>query len=121
MSIENNGPDAAYPGPDEKTPDTGEGHGSGLERAATEPKQGTEERPEDWNPPPGNPGSDQDAQTDRDNGSAGKDDGVDDELGFDPDSPDVSDPQVDPLHPARTSNDPVSRDSMPGQPVDKTS
>ena len=32
--------------------------------------------------------------------------GVDEELGFDPDSPDISDPQVDPVHPARTSNDP---------------
>jgi hypothetical protein len=34
----------------------------------------------------------------------------DEELGFDPESPDVSDPQVDPLHPARTSNDPVPDD-----------
>jgi len=32
---------------------------------------------------------------------------VDPELGFDPDSPDLSDPAVDPIHPARTSNDPV--------------
>jgi hypothetical protein len=32
---------------------------------------------------------------------------VDPELGFDPESPDASDPAVDPLHPARTSNDPV--------------
>lgn len=31
----------------------------------------------------------------------------DDEPKFDPESPDVSDPAVDPLHPARTSNDPV--------------
>jgi len=35
---------------------------------------------------------------------------VDDDLGFDPDSPDVADPQVDPPHPARTSNDPVPSD-----------
>lgn len=32
---------------------------------------------------------------------------VDPDLGFDPESPDASDPAVDPLHPARTSNDPV--------------
>nr|WP_314578946.1 DUF6021 family protein [uncultured Pseudomonas sp.] len=40
-------------------------------------------------------------------GGDNHEDGVDDELGFDPDSPDLSDPQVDPPHPARTSNDPV--------------
>jgi hypothetical protein len=56
MVIDNNGPEAPYPGPDEKAPDTGKGHGSGLEQAESEPKQGTGERPEDWNPPPGNPG-----------------------------------------------------------------
>jgi hypothetical protein len=39
-------------------------------------------------------------------GGAGQPDHVDEELGFDPESPDVSDPAVDPLHPARTSNDP---------------
>lgn len=55
------------------TPDTGEGHGSGLDQASSEPKQGTSERPADWNPPPGNPGSDQDAQTGRDNGGAKSD------------------------------------------------
>lgn len=106
MSIDHNGPDAAYPGPDEETFDTGQD--SGLEQASSEPKQGTGERPEDWNPPPGNPGSDQDAQTGRDNGGAGggEKEGVDDELGFDPDSPDLADPQIDPPHPARTSNDP---------------
>lgn len=65
MVIEDNGPGVAHPGPD-----TGEGHGSGLEQTDSEPKQGTGERPEDWNPPAGNPGSDQDAQTDRDNGGA---------------------------------------------------
>ncbi|MFJ3468682.1 DUF6021 family protein [Pseudomonas sp. NPDC090201] len=27
-------------------------------------------------------------------------------MGFDPDSPDLADPQIDPPHPARTSNDP---------------
>lgn len=70
MAIENNGPEAAYPGPDTETPDTGAGHDSGLERAQSEPKQGTEEKPEDWNPPAGNPGSDQDAQTNRGNGGA---------------------------------------------------
>lgn len=67
MAIENNGPEAAYPGPDEKAIDTGAGHESGLEQADSEPKQGTGERPVDWNPPPGNPGSDQDAQADREN------------------------------------------------------
>ncbi|SDG43169.1 DUF6021 family protein [Pseudomonas abietaniphila] len=39
-------------------------------------------------------------------GVAGRPDDGDEELGFDPESPDVSDPAVDPLHPARTSNDP---------------
>ena len=42
-------------------------------------------------------------------GGAAEQGGVDKELGFDPDSPDVSDPQVDPLHPARTENDPVPK------------
>jgi len=97
MTVDNNGPRAAYPGPDENPPDTGEEHGSGLEQAPSEPKQGGE-RPEDWNPPPSAP-DDSGVRTDRDS--------VDDELGFDPDSPDVSDPQIDPPHPARTSNDPV--------------
>jgi hypothetical protein len=34
----------------------------------------------------------------------------DEELGFDEDSPDVSDPQVDPTEPARTENDPVTEE-----------
>lgn len=85
MSIDNNGPEAAYPGPDERTPDTGEGHGSGIEQAPSEPKQGddrehdAEQRPEDWNPPPGNPGSDQDAQVERENGTARTDSLIDEE------------------------------------------
>jgi hypothetical protein len=70
MIDDNNGPEAPYPGPSEQTPDAGEGHDSGLEQAESEPKQGMDERPEDWNPPPGNPGSDQDAQTGRGNGGA---------------------------------------------------
>lgn len=70
MIDDNNGPEAPYPGPGEQTPDLGEGHDSGLEYVDSEPKQGTGERPEDWNPPPGNPGSDQDSQTGRDNGGA---------------------------------------------------
>ncbi|MDO4236124.1 hypothetical protein [Pseudomonas sp.] len=70
MVNDNNGPAAPYPGPEKQVPDLGEGHASGLEQAESEPKQGTGEKPEDWNPPPGNPGSDQDAQTDRDNGGA---------------------------------------------------
>jgi hypothetical protein len=63
MAIDNNGPD------------TGQAHGSGLEKTDSEPKQGvgeawSEKRPEDWNPPPGNPGSDQDSQRPRDSGTA---------------------------------------------------
>ncbi|WP_296229825.1 hypothetical protein [Pseudomonas sp. UBA4617] len=47
----------------------------GLEKTESEPRQGvgeawSEKRPVDWDPPPGNPGSDQDGQLDRDNGSA---------------------------------------------------
>ncbi|WP_109512956.1 hypothetical protein [Pseudomonas ovata] len=85
MTIEDNGPEAAYPGPAEQSPDTGGSHGSGIEQAASEPKQGTgqgqgvQQRPEDWNPPPGNPGSDQDAQTNRENGSARTDSLIDEE------------------------------------------
>ena len=56
-------------GPAEE-PDTGAGHDSGLDQAESEPKQGTGEKPEDWTPPAGNPGSDQDALTDRDRGGA---------------------------------------------------
>lgn len=79
MANDHNGPDAPYPGPAQSAPDTGAGHGSGLEHTESEPKQGvgeawSEKRPEDWNPPPGNPGSDQDAQVERDNGTARTDD-----------------------------------------------
>jgi hypothetical protein len=73
MIDDNNGPEAPYPGPDEKASESGEGHDSGLEQAESEPKQGADERPEDWNPPPGNLGSDQGAQTGRDNGGADSD------------------------------------------------
>jgi hypothetical protein len=73
MIDDNNGPEALYPGPSEQAPDAGGSHDSGLEKAESEPKQGTDERPEDWNPPPGNPGSDQDAQTGRGNGGAAPD------------------------------------------------
>ena len=50
-------------------------NGAGLEQTESEPRQGvgeawSEKRPVDWDPPPGNPGSDQDGQVDRDNGSA---------------------------------------------------
>ncbi|MBK4990010.1 hypothetical protein [Pseudomonas sp. S36] len=60
---------------DHNITDTDEGHGSGLEQTPSEPKQGagengSQKRPEDWNPPPGNPGSDQDSQVPRDNGTA---------------------------------------------------
>lgn len=54
------GPEAAYPGPDDKAPETDEDHDSGLEQAESEPKQGTRERPVDWDPPPEDPASDQD-------------------------------------------------------------
>ncbi|HHJ1298121.1 hypothetical protein OGV25_09460 [Pseudomonas sp. P1B16] len=69
MAIDHNGPDAPYPGPEEQAPETGAVHGSGLEQTESEPKQGagekwSEKRPEDWNPPPGDPGSGQDAQDD---------------------------------------------------------
>lgn len=74
MIEDNNGPEAPYPGPSEQAPDAGGSHDSGLEKAESEPKQGTDERPEDWNPPPGNPGSDQDAQTGRGNGGAAPND-----------------------------------------------
>lgn len=82
MSIENNGPQSAYPGPAERAPDTGERHGSGLEQTGSEPRQGinehcAEKRPVDWSPPPGNPGSDQDAQTPRRNGGADTDSLID--------------------------------------------
>lgn len=75
MAIENNGSEATYPGPSGKARDTGEGHGSGIEQAESEPKQGASEeraqkKPQDWTPPAGNPGSDQDALANRDNGSA---------------------------------------------------
>lgn len=49
--------------------DTGEGHGSGLEQTPSEPKQGNKQ-PTNWTPPPGNPGSDQDALENRKNGTA---------------------------------------------------
>lgn len=44
MIDDNNGPEAPYPGPGEQTPDSGEGHDSGLEQADSEPKQGTDGR-----------------------------------------------------------------------------
>ncbi|UBM27269.1 hypothetical protein K8374_10085 [Pseudomonas sp. p1(2021b)] len=73
MAIEQNGPEAPSPGPAPTPPGTG--HGSGLEQTESEPKQGIDEawsknRPVDWAPPPGKPGSDQDGQLERDNGSA---------------------------------------------------
>ncbi|GFM49102.1 hypothetical protein PSCICE_03690 [Pseudomonas cichorii] len=67
MGIEDNGPESAYPGPAEKTTDTGEDHGSGLEQARSEPKQGSDERSEDWNPPPESPESGGEAQTNLEN------------------------------------------------------
>lgn len=64
MAIENNGPEAAYPGPAQDTGDVDEGHGSGLEQPDSEPTQGTDdERPEDWNPPPAGTADDADIQS----------------------------------------------------------
>ena len=56
MAIESNDPDVTRPPVPNSVPDSGEGHGSGLEKAKSEPKQGVGEawsdnRPEDWNPP----------------------------------------------------------------------
>lgn len=75
MVIDHNGPDAPYSGPEETTPDTGAGPGSGLEQTESEPKPGageawSEKRPVDWDPPPGNTGSGQDGQTELDNETA---------------------------------------------------
>lgn len=75
MNSQNHDPGSTDHGHDQPPPDTGEGHGSGLEQVESEPKQGNrehtgEQRPEDWNPPPGNPGSDQDSQVPRENGTA---------------------------------------------------
>lgn len=52
---------------DPEKPDTGAAHGSGLEQTESEPKQGvgeswSENRPADWDPPPGNPGADQEGK-----------------------------------------------------------
>ncbi|MBX8603482.1 hypothetical protein K5D40_14755 [Pseudomonas cichorii] len=76
MGIENNGPESAYPGPSEKLTDTGEGHGSGLDQASSEPKQGSDDRPEDWNQPPDNPESDNEAQVDREDDDEPKTDSL---------------------------------------------
>ncbi|WP_232924600.1 hypothetical protein, partial [Pseudomonas cichorii] len=76
LRIENNGPESAYPGPAEKTTDTGEDHGSGLDQAPSEPKQGSVDRPEDWNPPPGNLESDDEAQVDREDDDEPKTDSL---------------------------------------------
>ena len=43
----------------------------------------------------------------------------DDDLGFDPESPEVSDPQVDPTHPARTGNEPHNKPRPKTNPVDE--
>ncbi len=75
----NNGPEAAYPGPADSTPETAEDHESGLEQTSSEPKQGTDERPEDWNPPPADPEADQDAQPDGEEGAVKTDSLIDSE------------------------------------------
>lgn len=53
-------------------------NGAGPEQTESEPRQGvgeawSEKRPVDWEPPPGNPGSDQDGQVDRDGSARSKD------------------------------------------------
>lgn len=90
MTIDHNGPADPYAGPSEKPTDVSHYGGSGLEKAQSEPKQGageawSQKRPEDWNPPPGNPGSDQDSQLPRDNGTARTDDGPKREPSTSPD------------------------------------
>lgn len=92
MAIDHNGPDAAYPGAAAATPETDVDHGSGLAKAQSEAKQGvgeawSQQRPEDWNPPPGNPGSDQDAQQQRENGTARTHENVEVPLPADDEAP----------------------------------
>jgi hypothetical protein len=69
MMTENHGPEVANSESGNNEPEKGRGLDSGIENAGSEPKPATG-RPEDWSPPPGNPGSDQDAQTGRENGGA---------------------------------------------------
>ncbi|MBD9654793.1 hypothetical protein IB239_08220 [Pseudomonas sp. PDM12] len=75
MAVEHNESGSAFESSSDKQVDTGAGHGSGLEKAKSEPKQGANEAEAkknrvEWNPPAGNPGSDQDALKERDIGSA---------------------------------------------------
>lgn len=75
MAVEHNDSESAFESSSDKEIDTGAGHGSGLEKARSEPKQGSNEAEAkknrvEWNPPAGNPGSDQDALEERDIGSA---------------------------------------------------
>ena len=75
MAVEHNESESAFESSSNKEVDTGAGHGSGLEKAKSEPKQGSNEAEAkkncvDWTPPAGNPGSDQDALKERENGTA---------------------------------------------------
>lgn len=75
MTVEHNESKSAFESISDKQVDTGAGHGSGLEKARSEPKQGSSEAQAkknrlDWTPPVGNPGSDQDALKERENGTA---------------------------------------------------
>ncbi|SDC15081.1 hypothetical protein SAMN05216185_101544 [Pseudomonas guariconensis] len=75
MAIESNDPDVTRPPVPNSVPDSREGHGSGLEKAKSEPKQGVGEawsdnRPEDWNPPPGDPGAGQGVGASQDDDTA---------------------------------------------------
>ncbi|UZE16262.1 DUF6021 family protein [Pseudomonas sp. B21-054] len=42
----------------------------------------------------------------------------DDELGFDPDSPDLGDPQVDPIGPAKAPRDKEKQEKSPSKAYD---
>jgi len=75
MAVKHNESESPFESSSDKQVDTGAGHGSGLEKARSEPKQGTSEAQAkkdrlEWTPPAGNPGSDQDALKERENGTA---------------------------------------------------
>ncbi len=74
-----NGPEAAYPGPDDKTPQTDENHDSGLEQDSSESTQGAAERPVDWDPPPQTPVADQGAEAEQEKSGVKTDSLIDSE------------------------------------------
>lgn len=78
MAVVRNDPGAAHPAVPDNATGSGGGHGSGPEKAKPEPKQGVGEawsdnRPEDWNPPPGDPGAGQGVGATQDDGPANVD------------------------------------------------